>query len=218
MEALLSKYRVISLGYNCYCKGYIDEYLKACEYNIFDFLGTSVWSITDLLKNNFEGLLSTDQIKKIVVRSNEPPMFTNMRYYVRFTHDNFDDGDVDTTIKKLCRRIERFNNQLKNNANTIIFLRLEEGMENRVMYEQYSEKNKASEYEQLVELSTYIKLNKNDNFKIIYFCSKPTNYDRENNIICINVDTSIFFWQTCANKFHSIVNSNSDFIKKCLQE
>jgi len=216
MTSLLFKYRTISLGFNCYCKGYINEYLKACEYTIFDFIGTSVWSITELLKNNFDGLLSMDNIQKIVVNTGEPPMFTNMKYYVRFTHDNFD-TDVENTMKKLHRRIERFTNQIKNNTNTIIFLRLEETITKRVMYEQYSEKNKMSEYDQLIELSTYIKLNINDNFKIIFFGSKPTNYDKENNIICINVDTSKFFWQTCANTFNSVLSANKDFVKECLQ-
>lgn len=219
MSILLSKYRVISLGFNCYCKGYIDEYLKSSPYNIFDFIGTSVWSITELLKNNFDGLLSRENIHRININTNELPMYTNVKYYVRFTHDNFDENmvNVENTIKKLQRRINRFNEEIKNNSNTIIFLRLEENNKYRIEHPQYFEKTRQTEYDQLIELSTYIKLNINNNFKIIYLSSNPTNYDKENNIICINADTTKFFWQTCGKLFNSTLTENKDFLKNCLE-
>ena len=44
---------IISLGNNCYPKMYLERYLNIKkEYDFFDYIGTPMWSIVKLLKNN----------------------------------------------------------------------------------------------------------------------------------------------------------------------
>jgi hypothetical protein len=44
------------LGYNCYTKLYFNSKKIEKETQFFYYIGTSVWSIIDLLNNDFDGM------------------------------------------------------------------------------------------------------------------------------------------------------------------
>ena len=45
--------KVISIGSNCYPKCFIQASLYGGETEFFDYIGTSMWSINELLVNDF---------------------------------------------------------------------------------------------------------------------------------------------------------------------
>ncbi len=57
----------MSLGYSCHMRVFIDEIGNAdrtfYERHAFDWLGTPMWAICDLVENGFEGLADREQIK-----------------------------------------------------------------------------------------------------------------------------------------------------------
>ena len=103
-------------------------------------------------------------------------------------HDNFDDDNYQNTITKLERRIERFHLYLLKNK-SIIFLRLEQNNNGRIIYDEYTEQFNKSEYDYLIELSLLLKTKYDIRFKIIFIGNNSTKYD--NDIICIKSDVSL---------------------------
>ena len=216
MTTFLKKYKAISLGYNCFCKMYINKYVKSSAYHIFDFTGTSMWSIVELLKNNFDGLLLEDNIKKIKISANRGPIYTNIKYYVRFMHDDFSAGKIKNAINTNMRRINRFN-EIINNDDFVIFIRLCESQHERIVYEQYSDKNKKSEYEYVIEFSNWLKNNKKIKFRIIFISENPTKYDNENNLIYIKGDMNKY--NVLSEKdVNCLLNINKEFIESCIPQ
>ena len=61
MDKLFEKFNVVmSLGYNCYTKLYLNSKKIEQETHFFDYIGTSVWTIIDLLNNDFEGVFDNE--------------------------------------------------------------------------------------------------------------------------------------------------------------
>ena len=55
MNKFMDKFdEVSSLGYNCYTKLYFNSRKMDKETQFFDYIGTSVWSIIELLENDFD--------------------------------------------------------------------------------------------------------------------------------------------------------------------
>ena len=213
MTEILKKYKVLSIGYNCGCKKYIDKYIESCPIQIFDYTGTSVWGILELLKNDFKDLLEHGQVEKKMVVGGKKPLETNLntKYYVRFFHDDFSEEKYDETVEKNLRRIERFKDEI-NSDKHIVFLRFEEEMENRIQYTKIDKK----EYEQLIELSNWIKKEKKIKFKIIFINSSETKNDVENNIISIKDKTRRYVWENSDRRMNDLMDKNKKFIETSL--
>lgn len=217
MTSLLKKYKVVSLGCSCLCIKYIFTHVKGEQYNIFDYIGTSMWSILELLKNDFDGLMKKENIKKIQIKNSGPSIYTNIKYYVRFLHERMDEKNIDLTIKTNERRIQRFKSILEKGGE-VIFLRFEESQENRIKYDEYSEYNKKSEYYYLLETSEWLKKNTKLKFMIIYLGSSPTKYDNDNNIIFININTNDYNWTNCEKLIDITLNNHFDLIKNAIKD
>ena len=76
---------VISLGYRCYTKIYLHKYYKEEETNIFDWVGTGIFSMNLLLMNNFDGLLDYKNYK--ILNGSVGNKVYNKKYYINIFHD-----------------------------------------------------------------------------------------------------------------------------------
>lgn len=192
MNILLSeKYdKIISLGSNCYIKLFLNHIQYEQETHFFDYIGSSMWSVCELIKNNFSDVFNTEDYKNEYTIIGLPKMVTNSRYNLKFRHDLSTDKFVSqfTEFKeKYIRRIKRFQDLLMSSEN-ILFMRFEETKENRIVNEKYNEQNKISELEYIKLFSKFLRSNYPElKFKII-FISKTwfDNVDEENNITTIH--------------------------------
>jgi hypothetical protein len=195
----------ISLGYNCAVKLYIDTFASQPTY-LFDWIGSSMWGINKLINNSFD-LCNKEDFKtlQIYIENKEYTyLCCNTVYYFRFIHDlptyfildrthiqKNKHGDsiklnyFDTFKSKYTRRIERFQELLQSNT-SVVFVRLEECMENKVIHENYIKLYSISELDHIKEFMKLIKqkypLLK---FKVIYI-SKSHQTELKNNLLILH--------------------------------
>ena len=230
---------IISLGSNCFFKMYI-SYLKINqETNYFDYIGSSMWAIVDLFKNNeldkvfnkkedFENM-------SIMSKGDDKFIITNRKYYLRFKHNFKQDykNFTNTSLKgdelfnnvkeSYKRRSERLINQFSNfdsNSKPILFLRYEEDNDYRIIHDDYKDKNIKSELDYLIDFSNLLKKKyENLKFHILFFTTnqKENVFLKDENIILINIkNKNLIKWDTCCKDFDKIFSDNDVFIKKCL--
>lgn len=219
---------LISLGYNCFFKKFLKTKFKFNkETNFFDNIGTSMWSINELLLNDFEDFFSPTHYKQIKIKNNSNANFlSNTKYYIRFIHDleikkfdyNYDGKYFNDFVSRYSRRKDRLYNLLTNN-NKAIFFRLEEENENRIIYPEYEDKNKISEFDNLLIFTEIIR-NKFPNliFSIIYVSRiLDTKIYSSNNIIVINTGKyKVKEWRKLHYELEQIFLENYDIIETFL--
>lgn len=217
--SILKKYngKIISLGSNCYVKIFLNDILKyKDETQFFDYIGSSMWSINELIKNNFDNLFNIDNFeKKQILYSGDKYIFTNNQYYLRFKHDikqnyyssnnDLKKNDFIELEKKYNRRKERFIKLLNNDDDNILFIRYEEDNFNRVLY--YTDKKKEIEY-----IKEFIKLIKK---KVLFIFLSHTTTDEtnidDNNILIIKIEP-IRIWTEAGDKINNILLQNKELI------
>ena len=215
MSEIFKKYdEVISLGYNCFAKKYIEENINNTAYMYFDYVGSSAWGILEIFKNNFSDL---DQIEKIkIYTNNDKYVNTNMKYYIRHLHDNLDDPSKRSkTMDSLIKRADRLK-ELLASKKKIIFIRIEEPMYNRIIYNEFKKYYVHSEEYYLKKISEWLKLNTQLDFKIIYINNiKNLNskYDDHNNILYIK-DNNIesYDWNDVATQIKMLFDKNQHLL------
>lgn len=193
MNNIFENYKIISLGYDCTIKM---TWCKNQETHFFDYIGSSMWSINELLQNNFEDALNLDFFKNLKITDSFYCM-TNKKYYLRFLHDfkfttqighvkkmtiKIPDEIKKLFIEKYTRRINRFYDLLNGNEQ-VLFIRKEEDL-NRIKYPEYNEYIK---YSEIYYIKECIKLLKKDypnlNFKMIFLSFSQENRVEENLLI-----------------------------------
>jgi len=91
MNTFIEKFdSVCSLGYNCYIKFYFNSRKMNQETQFFDYIGTSVWSIIDLLNNDFDGMFDKSNYKIMnVMKTGDDNQFlvVNEKYFIRCKHE-----------------------------------------------------------------------------------------------------------------------------------
>lgn len=218
MTELLKKYAMVSLGATCGPKKFIDNHVKKEAFQIFDFIGTSMWSIVELLKNDFDGLLSKENISTMLVTLPKSKMPVNQKYYVRFMHDLMDSRHINETFEKNNRRINRFRDILKQ-TEPVIFFRLEEIQKDRIKYDRYNEYTKRKDSEYVIEMSKWLKINTKLKFRILYLGSENTRYDTDNDIIFIKSDPEDKYgWDDCLIGMDNTFNKNKKVIEEGLKD
>jgi hypothetical protein len=212
---------IISLGYNCYIKKFLDTEKLCTTTNFFDYIGSSFWSINELFYNKFEGLYDRNNYIYIQVVTNKDKIVVHKNYYLRFLHD-FTGGDIvdnafDIFTSKYKRRIERLYNIL-NTSKTIIFIRNEELFDNKINMENYSEKFKKNEIEYAIDFCNYVKSNFCDlNFFLIFISYKmDTFFDNINNILILHIDKEQT-WQNCNIVLSDLFKENSAVINNIIE-
>ena len=123
---------IMSLGADCYTRMFLDRLQKKKETQLFDYIGTSMWAINDMLESDFAGLtdVSHYSIQKVV--RNQPAMPVHTLYNLRFLHDGavLQRGGplVPAFAQQLSRRAVRFVETIRSRQN-ILFVRYQEKLE-----------------------------------------------------------------------------------------
>ena len=154
-EINFTKYeRFLSIGSNCFPKRLIDVFFGKDQTMLFDYIGISMWSIINLVKDY---KISSDFIdgdyKYIQTIEGGDTVMTNLKYYIRPIHDfkeytcppeGLDLSDLSDQAGKLAlfrstynRRVIRFNEFLENSKKKkkkFMFIRFYESSKNRIMY------------------------------------------------------------------------------------
>jgi len=237
LNKLFEKYSMISLGHSCYPKLFIDTIIKK-ETQIFDYFGSSTWSIIKLLENNFENFLNKQSYyypNKTFKIHNPIHNITNKEYYLRFVHDgNFLENAMswNTFKQKYTRRLNRFNELLKSNEQLLFFYLEENTHRFDRLYpeiEQYYPKNteqyniEQSNLEQ-TRMSDIVNILKTkyqkQNFKIIYFSHLLDKTYYKDNILFIktNCHYNQLSWPDWIMQLNKILTDNYNYIDEILNK
>jgi hypothetical protein len=230
---LYPDYKIISLGYNC-CPKKFTNYINISQpTNLFDYIATPMWGINELLENDYTGLTDINNYKIIPIMKNDNEILTNLKYYFRFLHDfknqeitNSDDEDnvlefFDKMIlvrmqfnefkNKYERRIVRFKELLKNEEK-ILFIRYEEPIKNRIIYDEYKIRYQKEELEYIRDFALIIKKQYPDlEFKIIYISYKHDT-KKEDNITILKMEETLDTADDSGPKFTNLFNKYKDFL------
>lgn len=223
----------ISLGANCYMKLHYFNMAKISQpTDYFDYVGSSAWSLAELLENDFSG--HVDNIEYIQSTLNEW-MFANTRYNIRFKHDfdkkyktleSIPQPIFEEFQEKYERRKDRFINALLDTKKPILFFRAEEyykptrqphGLISTV-YPSDSEKIPDFEYANYAKFCSIVKKRYRRNFATIYVSQKPNSVDLENNIIVVHNDKYEEWHKTSIVNFIKLFNKNKSFIDNGLKQ
>lgn len=198
---------ILSLGSNCFIKLYIDKHIKQKETNFFDYIGSSLWSINDLLNNNFDGLFDQNNFEKKLLFDNEHRkdkyVYTNNKYYLRFKHDfvqdcnsNINDITNEMFLKfknKYERRRRRFLDLIKSD-NKMLFIRYEQDNKDRIKYYPDRNNNDIENIDAFIE--TIKQINNTKQFTILILSqTQETNIDFNNNTAILKIDDKITNWE-----------------------
>lgn len=225
--------KVISLGCNCYFKAYYSYYLKIEEEtNFFDYIGSSMWSMIDIFENDkfIDIFSSKDDFDNMeILKSDEKYIITNKKYYIRFKHEfkhnyyiysnpnNILEKNFTKVKESYERRYYRLIEYLSS-MKKLLFIRLEEEHDNRILYDEYNGKYKNTELYYLKSLSRHFKekYSKLD-FRIIYFSysEKDNIYLQDDKIIIIVIKNKKLKYETCFKDFDILFFENYNFLLKC---
>lgn len=227
---ILKKFdKVISLGGNCYPKIYFSFVKYNQETYFFDYLGSPMWAVNELIDNNFSFLFNKEDYENMNILTNTPNeyIYTNKKYYLVLRHDfeyqKLKKGKIlinDSQFKefqdKYERRIIRMNELLNSNKN-ILFVRFHEN-KNKIIYSDYEEKYKKNELEYLFDFSELIKKKfLTLKFKIIYITKDlNNNYYKDNNLIVLKDFINIVDWTKSSFQLNKLFNNNKKFLIDCI--
>jgi hypothetical protein len=222
MNFIHSFNKILSLGSNCYVKMFLGSIKYSSETNFFDYIGSSMWSINELLKNDFnelfEGGMNNFEKKKIM-NTGDKYILTHKKYHLRFKHefkqkfnipinDKINLEDFNKTKEKYERRKERLY-EILNDKQTLLFIRYEEDFKNKVIYYE----DKKSEIEYIYEFIEIIK----QKFPLKKFCilflshTMENDKPNENLVILKNIDP-INCWTESANKIKNTIDKNTKYL------
>jgi len=216
MNKILKKYKVLSIGTNCFCRKYIEKYVEPRELHVFDRIGTTMWSIVELVKNDFDGLLDKNNFELTKIYENDKPMYVNQRYFTKFLHDDFSDKKIKETTETYKRRIDRFKQSLQSDK-FLIFMRIQEWQVGQILNEECKKHNEKTEYQYLEDFSEWLS-SQQIQFRIIYIGQIENKYDDKYKIICLNDKADQYVWATCEKSINSLLENNKDFIMKYLPQ
>jgi len=212
----MQTYKLYSLGYNCCIKRYIDTLDKKAT-NLFDYIGSSMWSINKLFENDFQDLFDINMYKNMEILPN-CNIITNEKYYLRFTHDLTSMTNFETFKETYQRRILRLREDF-NNENKILFFRLEESHKDRIIYDQYKKNFKKNELAYLKDFYVTIKTKFPFlNFKIIYISEIFETSILKYYDILILKNNELIDWNNCVEIFEKLFEENKEIINKFISK
>ncbi len=163
MEELIKKYDdVMSLGFNCYFKLLFKKVYTECdkENQFFDYAGSPMWAVNELVKNDFKNIFNRDDYKPIKVwQEKEQKLIGNIKYDSIFRHDFIKEPnyfEFNFFRQKYVKRRARFYNRINSNKK-ILLCRLEEHRIGRNDNEVFRDKYKKSELEYLRDFQKILK-------------------------------------------------------------
>lgn len=184
--------KILSLGSNCYPKFFISKILKPSygETELFDYIGSSMWSINMLILNDFKDIHNDTYFKLKPVLENDDPIVTNIKYNLRFKHDLKTVSDCNTVDfqNKLQRRIGRFKKNLK--SGKVLFIRHQESQTRRIPFSvQRSEIDELEEFIDILDIKY-----KCSNVKILYINLDTDGWNERQNIFSVKINSLDYDW------------------------
>lgn len=191
---------LIPIGYICSLPLYIAEINRRDKKYVFDHAYTPMWSVCDLVENDFEDFMSKDNIDSQQITSNFERKFW---FDSKYGYIPEQDLNINKLKLKLTEYVTNFREELNSNK-TILFIRMEECYRDDnehhnwgVKMENYPEKTKFNELYYVKKFSNIIKSHYPQlKFAILFLntCSKKEKYvDAKNNIIGIKSPC----WKDC---------------------
>ena len=229
MDKFIKKFdNISSLGHNCYPKLYFTSKKIDQETHFFDYIGTSVWSIIELLENDFEGMFDKDNYKimNIMKDGDNKYLVVNQKYFIRCKHEfkktllnencEIDKEELNIFIDKMKRRKEKLMNMLSNNK-SLIFIRYEEDHTNRRILKDYERKLKTPYIDNLKILSDmFRKINPMKKIIIVNVShlNDKTEYIEEYGIIKIKMKKRIECWSQASIEIENAFLYERKFIEE----
>jgi hypothetical protein len=196
-----------------------------------------MWAINKLFENNFTNLFNEDEYENLKIMTDNLYAITNKQYYLRCIHEfknntniNLIKFNIDKTIdqkiiddvklqfntfkERYERRIIRLKDLLTKEKK-ILFIRLEEIMKDRIIYDEYKSYFEKSELDYIIDYSKMIQINyPNLDFKIIYISKIHDNkYIIENNLIILNSkNVTIDNINNCTKGLKDLFRINKEFL------
>ena len=196
--------KIISIGSNCYPKLFIKLILKPSygETELFDYIGTSMWAINALLRNNFQDMLIDEEYTLLPILKDWGPIVTNKRYHLRFAHDLLTVNAAKSPVfkSKILRRIDRFKTILQTSKN-LLFIRYQENLDRMIHYHTTN----TTEYEELTIFLSLLKSIYNcENVTILYINAEKDGWNDSHDILSIKIDTLYHKSQTVHNTLQKL--------------
>lgn len=177
---------IVSVGYSCLPKlVYLHQNIPSL---VFDWVGTSVWSITRLIQNDFEKFLDISRYEKAQITSKEKIVvhkdyYVRIPHYVRKMHPDEWKKFTESFERKIQRTIELFNS-----GKEILLLRYQDEYGGtRLEYPSYQYEN---ELEQMrILLSVLSNKYKESKFYGLYLShtENENTIDHSNSLVCIKL-------------------------------
>ena len=204
MDQINKKFdKIVSLGSNCYPKFFLKHILKnSGETHLFDYIGTSMWSINSLFTNRFKDMFNNHEFAMLPLRIDSNPMVTNTRYNLRFPHDLKTVNDAHKQIfkEKLLRRIARLN-VLLNTSKNILFIRYQEDQEGKIQYKTIDK----TDYEELEIFINFIKTHYNcKQITVIYINLERDGWNEAHDILSVKIPTLKNDWAEVHNTIEQL--------------
>jgi hypothetical protein len=211
----------ISLGYHCFVRVFLQENVQATPRYPFDWAGTPMWAVCELMDSNFEGMNSREHL---VVRrrfsDSTEEYLTHTKYNMVFLHDygtnprSITDATYTRVEDDYKRRIERWHTALSGKQH-LVFFRVEMPNRPRVTYEGYA-RGPTTEIEALCEFAEKLKA-RGTTFHIVHIThSQPQGYDAERRIIHLNFTPKDHHMVLFGRHIHAILQANQSFLRECL--
>ena len=206
---------IVSLGFNCFPAAYIKKcpYYIYKETQLFDTIGTSMWSINKLIEERFEGILAQSNFKDLVHREGEGTTATNTRYNLRFKHD------LDSAVQarfplfqaKIRRRIPRLESIFRS-ASELLLIRYQEIQTRRIHHGPITD-----EYAELCRFAALLRSKYGQhNFVIVYITEGASSWNEDSRIQSVHTDTLEGPYETSAADIATVLTPFLPFIKSKL--
>jgi len=198
--------KILSLGSKCCVKFFIEKILKPPYGNteLFDYIGTSMGQINELIVNDFEDLTTDTYFELLNIIYGEDPIVTNTKYYMRFKHDlrKPEDACGLEFKNKMKRRILRFKQNIEKSKN-ILFIRQEESNFLRVPYKL----QKKSELEELREFIDILHGKyKCGKITVIYINANTDGWNEQHDIFSVKIPSLDYDWKKAHTHLESLFN------------
>lgn len=213
----------ISLGFNCHVAMFIEKLAKmdSCFYErqLFDWLGSPMWGIYELVKNDFADFLKGLVVRQRYVYKDEAYPI-NTRYDMSFLHDfgvnvkTIQPNVMSIVSGRYGRRIERMRALLLDQRR-LLFIRVERDPSDKVVCPE-SAASIRGETESMVLFADLLK-EKGTLYTIVYLTfSEPTRFDVERRICYVHFNKVNPLINFTNDRIMRIIKENSNFIKECL--
>lgn len=183
----------IAIGSNCYCKKFIREYTNTNESMFFDSFGISIKGLIKIFEEDFKNVFKPEFFsKKLGLKFQSQAELANEYYEMVVFHD----------VKSIYseKKKEKFMNKLKymkeklfkriEESNSIIFVRYEEEMDNRIVPDK-SYDSEIPFIQQFLQMMRERYPNKD--FRVLYFSVKHQSMYLSDGIQIVNIPYNVTY-------------------------